>query len=129
MLKSATQTVPASREGSQQSSGQLRSLDGEAQLPSLASPNNQQPANEEHLDLLDESELLLLKQRPGVEAELVEALSIDSSPVDLQSSTDFLNLNEELTLTLQQREAISRRHHFKFITGHYGSGKVTGSYT
>ena len=30
----------------------------------------------------------------------------------------------DFPLTVQQREAISRRHHLKFITGHYGSGKV-----
>ena len=30
----------------------------------------------------------------------------------------------QLLLTAQQREAISRRHHLKFILGHYGSGKV-----
>ena len=29
-----------------------------------------------------------------------------------------------LLLSLKQREAISRRHHLKFILGHYGSGKV-----
>ena len=29
-----------------------------------------------------------------------------------------------LLLSAQQRRAISRRHHLKFITGHYGSGKV-----
>ena len=30
----------------------------------------------------------------------------------------------QLLLSSQQREAISRRHHLKFILGHYGSGKV-----
>ena len=30
----------------------------------------------------------------------------------------------QLLLSPQQREAISRRHHLKFIIGHYGSGKV-----
>ena len=29
-----------------------------------------------------------------------------------------------LFLSTQQREAISRQHHLKFIIGHYGSGKV-----
>ena len=29
-----------------------------------------------------------------------------------------------IILSVQQREAVSRRHHLKFITGHYGSGKV-----
>ena len=31
----------------------------------------------------------------------------------------------QLLLTPQQRDAIGRRHHLKFITGHYGSGKVS----
>merc|ERR1719264_579356 len=31
----------------------------------------------------------------------------------------------QLLLSPQQREAIGRRHHLKFITGHYGSGKTT----
>ena len=34
----------------------------------------------------------------------------------------------QLLLSPQQREAISRRHHLKFILGHYGSGKVGYSY-
>ena len=79
-LKSATQTMPCSPEGSWQSSRQLRSLGGEAE--------------------------------------------IEASLSDHQSTSVF---SEEVLFTLQQREAISRRHHLKFITGHYGSGKVTVS--
>ena len=33
----------------------------------------------------------------------------------------------QLLLSPQQREAIGRRHHLKFILGHYGSGKVIDS--
>ena len=33
-----------------------------------------------------------------------------------------------LLLSTQQRRAISRRHHLKFILGHYGSGKVHCSF-
>ena len=61
------------------------------------------------------------------EAELVEPFSI-TSPSNLQSAKetflDVLDESEKFSLTLQQREAISRRHPLKFITGHYGSGKV-----
>ena len=97
----------------------------------IASPPVNQSTTDASLDHLDVSELLPLKLRTlGVKAEPVEDLSI-SSPTNLQpaSDSDSLDLSEELFLTPQQREAISRRHHLKFITGHYGSGKVTASYT
>ena len=91
----------------------------------IASPPVNQSTTDASLDHLDVSELLPLKLRTlGVKAEPVEALSI-SSPPNLQPASDSLDLSEELPLTLQQREAIGRRHHLKFITGHYGSGKVT----
>ena len=144
------QIVPVSAEGSRQSSGELRSLGGEAQLSSIASPNNVQSANDTHLDPLRGNELC-------VEAETVEALLNDSSPSDFldlsdqlpltmqqrEANTELLPLKqqslgvkaeteasdtlEEVPLTVQQREAINRRHPLKFITGHYGSGKVTVS--
>ena len=101
------------------------------QLSSIASPKNQQSATDTTLDLLDKSELLPLKQRSlGVKAEQVEALSIAPAPFN-QSTTEaaLLDPSKEVPLTVQQREAISRRHHLKFITGHYGSGKVTVSCT
>ena len=154
--KSAPQTVPGSTEGSQQSSG-------EAELVQLSSTaNDLQSATHTALDLLDERELLPLKQRSsGVKTETVDSLPINRSttdasaldltniseelplnrlslgikaetvaiPSNVQSASDRLDLIEEIPLTLQQREAISRRHHLKFITGHYGSGKVTFSYT
>ena len=151
------QIVPVSAEGSRQSSGELRSLGGEAeQISLIASPNNVQSANDTHLDPLRGNELC-------VEAETVEALLNDSSPSDFldlsdqlpltmqqrEANTELLPLKqqslgvkaetaaspsasdilEEVPLTLQQREAINRRHPLKFITGHYGSGKVTVSYT
>ena len=154
--KSAPQTVPGSTEGSQQSSG-------EAELVQLSSTaNDLQSATHTALDLLDERELLPLKQRSsGVKTETVETLSIASLPINqsttdasaldltnlsgelplnrlslgikaepvatpsnVQSASDCLDFIEDIPLTLQQREAISRRHHLKFITGHYGSGKV-----
>ena len=75
-------------------------------------------------DLLNLSEELPLKRQSlGVKAETI------TSPSDLQSASLFLDLSEEFPLTLQQNEAISRRHHLKFITGHYGSGKVKVSST
>ena len=137
------QTVLGSSEVSRQSAS-----DGEAdlvQLSLIASLDNLQSGNDTPLDLLDESELLPLKinqstndaardlldeiqQSVGVKAETVEPLSI-ASPSDLQSASDFLDPSEELPLTLQQKEVISRRHHLKFITGHYGTGKVTVSFT
>ena len=205
-LKSATQTMPGSAEGSRQSSGQLRSLGGEAELvhlSSVASPNNLQSATETPPVHLEENELLSLKQHSlgvtdepvetlaiaslpinqsvtdtpsdlldeserssGFKTETVETLSIASLPINqsttdasaldltnlsgelplnrlslgikaetvatpsnVQSASDCLDFIEDIPLTLQQREAISRRHHLKFITGHYGSGKVTVSYT
>ena len=109
-------------EGSQQSSEELRPLSGEVelvQLSSLPSPNSLQSTTDTAPDHLDVSELL-------PKAEPVGTRSI-SSQTSLQSASDSLDLNEELPLTLQQREAIGRRHHLKFITGHYGSGKVTVS--
>ena len=136
--KSAPQTVPGSTEGSQQSSG-------EAELVQLSSTaNDLQSATHTALDLLDERELLPLKQRSsGVKTETVASLPInqsttDASALDLTNLSgelplnqlsfgiraDCLDLIEEIPLTLQQRETISRRHHLKFITGHYGSGKV-----
>ena len=82
-------------------------------------------------DFLGASEELPSKLS-GEAAELVEPFSI-TSPPNLQSAKDtsleVLDKIEELPLTLQQREAISRRHPLKFITGHYGSGKVTISHT
>ena len=120
-----TQTVPGSTEGS---SGQPKSLGGGeelVQLSLIASPNNLTSATDTTL----ETELLPLKLKSlGVKAETVEPLSIASSS-DLQSASDLLDLGEKFPLTQQQREAISRRHHLKFITGHYGSGKVTLSHT
>ena len=78
---------------------------------------------EQPVDFLDESELISLKQRSlAVIAEPVEPL-LFASP----SASDLFNRSEELPLTLQQREAISQRHPLKFITGHYGTGKVTVS--
>ena len=124
------QTVP----GSAERSGHPRSLDGEAklvQLSSIASPSNLQSGTDTPLAPLDETELLPLL---GIKAETVEALPIATYPPINQSTTDTVldpldeSQSEELPLTLQQREAISRRHHLKFITGHYGSGKVTVSY-
>ena len=140
----AMQIVPVSAEGSRQSSGEHRSLGGEDQLSSIASPDNVQSAND--LDLVKGNELC-------VEAERVEALLNDSSPSDFLDLSDELPLTmqhteleqrslgvkaetvaspsatefdlelEEVPLTVQQR-AINRRHPLKFITGHYGSGKV-----
>ena len=149
--KSATQTVLGNTEGSRQSSEQLRSsgaiatpnslqsvtdtasdlLDENELLPiletlSIASPPINQSTTDTSLELLDDSEQLPMKLRTlGVKP--VEAPSI-SSLSNLQSASDFLDLSKEFPLTLQQREAISRRHHLKFITGHYGSGKVIVSY-
>ena len=117
---------------SEQSPLHLRSLGAKAEpveTLSIASLTINQCTIDAAPDLLDESELIVLKQQlEGVKAETVEPLSI-GSPSDLQSASDFLDPSEEPPLTLQQREAISRRHHLKFITGHYGSGKVTVSYT
>ena len=154
---SATQIVLGYTEGSWQSSsgGEAEPV----QLSTIACPNNLQSVTDTPLDLLEESERISLKLRSsGVKAEQVEALSI-ATPHNNQSPTDtaldFFNLSEELSLkqlslvvkaetaaspsasdileevplTLQQREAISRQHPLKFITGHYGSGKVTVSYT
>ena len=124
------QTVPSSAEGSQKSSGQFIGSLGEevelVQLSSNASHNNLQSTTEiAPADILDKSELPPLKLRSlGVRAEGLSIASL--SP--LQSDYHFLDRIEELPLTLQQKEAISRRHHLKFITGHYGSGKVTVSY-
>ena len=79
--------------------------------------------------VLDASEELTFKPRlSSGEAWSAEPLLITSPPSDNQSakdtSLDVLDESEQLPLTLQQREAISRRHPLKFITGHYGSGKV-----
>ena len=110
----------------------LKSLGAKAEpveTLSIASLTINQSTTDAAQDLSDESELLVLKQQSlAVKAETVEPLSI-ASPSDLQSASDFLDLSEKFPLTLQQREAISRRHHLKFITGHYGSGKVTVSHT
>ena len=51
-----------------------------------------------------------------------------ASTFDLHSvnhtALDNFDESDQLLLSVQQREAISRRHPFKFIIGHYGSGKV-----
>ena len=45
-------------------------------------------------------------------------------PMDQGVRALELAVTAHLLLSSQQREAIGRRHHLKFILGHYGSGKV-----
>ena len=89
-------------------------------VPGYNEGSRQSFATDTAPDLLDMSEELPLNQRSlGVKAETVASLS----------ASHFMDPSKELSLTMQQKEAISRRHHLKFITGHYGSGKVTVSCT
>ena len=85
-------------------------------LSNTSLPTNQS-ASDTALDVLEES-----KDLPPV-----DPLSISTSHSDQSDGSTVLDVLEEgdqLHLTLPQREAIGRRHPFKFITGHYGSGKV-----
>ena len=99
--------------------------------PSSLTTCNSKSATQTVPDSVEGSQQLygqLIQWSLADKAETVEVL-LSASPSDLQSASDFLDLSEKFPLTLQQREAISRRHHLKFITGHYGSGKVTISHT
>ena len=117
-LQSATDaTLDLLDKSGQPSKSSLGVKSEQVETLSVTSPPFNQSTTNAGLDLLDQSEELPLKQQQST----VEALSI-ASPSNLPST--FLDPSEELSLTLQQREAISRQYHFKFITGHYGSGKV-----
>ena len=97
---------------------ELMLLSGEAELVQpflIASPHNLPSASSRAMKFLNDiEEELPLKLRLLGKAE---------------TFPDVLDGSEKFSLTLQQREAISRRHPLKFITGHYGSGKVTISHT
>ena len=124
-LQSATDTPPDSLDESE-----LLPLFGIETEPvetlSIDSPPINQSTTDAPPDLFNLSEQLPLKEQSL--DETIGTLS-NTSPSDLQSASDFMDPSKELPLTLQQREAINRRHHLKFITGHYGSGKVTLSHT
>ena len=124
-LQSATDTPPDLVDESELLPLKQGALVVEAEPVETLSIAINQSTTDAALDLLDASEQLPLKLRSlGVKTETVETL-LNAFPSNLQSASYSLYLSEELPLTLQQREAISRRHPLKFITGHYGSGKVT----